>query len=170
MRHPARLALYVVLLAAASCTDVTHEEAVDALGGETPGGPSALHRPGQPCVTCHGELGPAESEFSLAGTVYQLRNAEVPAAGVLVQIQDSAGQTVLLQTNAAGNFWLTPKQWQPEFPIQTRIRWQHITKQMSQPINRAASCADCHVPPKPSRTSPGRIYLATNPSDLVKPP
>ena len=170
MRPPARLALCAALLTAISCADVSHEDAVDALGGETPGGPSPFHRPGQPCVTCHGELGPAESEFSLAGTVYLVRNAEDPAVGAFIQIQDSAGQVVTLQTNEAGNFWLTPAQWEPVYPIQTRVRWGRITKQMNQPINRAESCADCHVPPKPSRTSPGRVYIVTNPSDLTRPP
>jgi hypothetical protein len=170
MRYPARLALCAALLTATSCVDVSHEDAVDALGEETPGGPSPFHRPGQPCVTCHGELGPAEPEFRLAGTVYLLRNAEDPAAGAVVQIQDSVGKVITVQTNAGGNFWLSPEQWDPVYPIQARVKWGPITKQMNQPINRAASCADCHVPPRPSRTSPGRIYIATNRSDLMRPP
>lgn len=170
MLRARRSAALLSLLATTRCVDASHEDAVEALGGETPGGPSALHRPGQPCVTCHGELGPAESEFLIGGTVYLIRNAEDPAAGAFVQLQDSVGQVVTLQTNQAGNFWLLPDQWNPVYPIQTRVKWGTITKQMNQPIYRAASCADCHVPPRPSLTTPGRIYIATNRSDLTRPP
>lgn len=167
MQRPFVILAALALLAAPGCADATHDEAVDALGGETPGGPGPLHRPGQPCITCHGELGPAESEFILAGTVYLIRSAEDPAPGALVQIQDSAGATFLTQTNEAGNFWVLPSQWEPVYPIQTRVKYGRTTKQMNQPINRSESCADCHVPPKPSRTSPGRIYIATNRSDIM---
>ena len=30
-----------------------------------------LHRPGQPCLTCHGGKGPGHVEFSIAGTLYK---------------------------------------------------------------------------------------------------
>jgi hypothetical protein len=170
----ARWALTVAGLAATSCVDATHEEQVDALGDETPGGPGPFHRPGQPCVTCHGELGPADSQFRLGGTVYLLRNAEDPAPGTVVQIQDSTGQVFTTQTNAAGNFWVLPEQWDPTYPLQVRVQYQAqfkvFTKQMNPAINRAESCGDCHVPPRPNKESPGRVYITTNRSDLTKAP
>ena len=62
-----------------ACGDPTHDRAVEVLGGEAPGVPEGpLHRPGQPCVTCHGDSGPASGEFSLAGTVYALLIASEP--------------------------------------------------------------------------------------------
>jgi hypothetical protein len=57
-------------LAAVGCDDPVHDDAVTALGGEDPNVPiGALHRPGQPCLVCHGGSGPAALAFSVGGTV-----------------------------------------------------------------------------------------------------
>jgi hypothetical protein len=154
------------LLFATACADVNHDNEVDALGGETPGGPSELHRPGQPCTTCHGPDGPADTEFSLAGTVYLLRSSEQPAVGALVDIQDQTGFVATVQTNAAGNFYIAKNLWDPVFPIEPRVSYGGVKKPMTVPINRETSCADCHTADSPSRTSPGRIYVVTTLSQL----
>jgi hypothetical protein len=169
MKRGAAFVPLAALLLAAGCVDTTHDDAVDALGDETPGGPSELHRPGQPCVTCHGSEGPADSEFSLAGTVYALRGAEDPAPGAIVQVQDQTGQIYTVNANAAGNFWIPADAWDPVFPLQPRVEYLGIKKQMTIAVNRAASCGDCHLPSAPSRISPGRVYIATNRNDLTKP-
>jgi hypothetical protein len=94
-----------VVLAAAlgsfACVDAVHEDAVKALGGEAPGvsaGP--LHRPGQPCVTCHGGSGPAKTQFSMAGTVYAVDQSNQPASGALVSLEDVDGVSYNVSTNS----------------------------------------------------------------------
>ena len=53
--------------------DPVHDEQVAALGPEPAGeSPGPLHRPGQPCLVCHGGLGPAHQSFSVAGTVFAI--------------------------------------------------------------------------------------------------
>jgi hypothetical protein len=152
-----------------ACVDATHDAAVSKLGGEAPGVPEGpLHRPGQPCVTCHGGEGPGESEFSVAGTVYLFfYDPVVPAPAVTVLIQDINGVAVTIPTNEAGNFYISAKDWQPTFPLKTEIRFGKIKKQMQTNIGRAGSCGDCHkmdVGP----ISAGKIYVALNPNQLTK--
>ena len=72
----------------AACVDETHEEQVAALGGEAGGvSPGPLHRPGQPCLVCHGEAGPSSHTFVIAGTVYATQGQSAPAADVQVQLE-----------------------------------------------------------------------------------
>jgi hypothetical protein len=155
---------------AIACGDPVHDDAVSDLGGEAAGVPvGPLHRPGQPCVTCHGSSGPAESEFSVAGTVYLLSRQDTPAGGALVEILDVTGAVRTVLTNEAGNFWIVRDDWTPAFPYRAKVTLGAVTKQMIAHVSRARSCADCHVSP-PGQTSPGHIYLATNPSDLTPAP
>ena len=80
-RSTAALALGVLLVCAApsallGCNDATHDEEVAALGAEDPAVPPGPdHRPGQPCLTCHGGIGPAKQQFSIGGTVYAVVRA-----------------------------------------------------------------------------------------------
>ena len=76
----------VVALAsfATSCTDPVRDRAIERLGAEDPAvaiGPE--HRPGQPCVLCHSEGGPASGKpFAIAGTVFEtILPRSAPAAG-----------------------------------------------------------------------------------------
>src|SRR5450432_160855 len=56
----AMLAGTVLVCALVGCGDPVHDTAVSALGPEAPGVPKGpLHRPGQPCVLCHGPQGSA---------------------------------------------------------------------------------------------------------------
>jgi hypothetical protein len=152
-----------------ACVDATHDAAVNKLGGEAPGvQPGPLHRPGQPCVTCHGGEGPGNSEFSVAGTVYlYFYDSVAPAPGVTVQIQDINGVAVTIPTNEVGNFYISADDWQPTFPLKTEIHFGKITRQMQTNIGRTGSCGDCHkldVGP----ISAGKIYVALNPKQLAK--
>ena len=64
----AGLVFSTIAIALGACVDETHELQVQALGGEAPGVPKGpLHRPGQPCLVCHGEAGPASPSSSSPG-------------------------------------------------------------------------------------------------------
>jgi hypothetical protein len=141
-----------------ACVDESHDLQVQALGGEAPGvSPGPLHRPGQPCLVCHGADGPSRNTFVIAGTVFAVQGQSAPAPGVQVEIEDSTGSIVSLNTNEAGNFYIPTGEWSPVMPA-----WvPQITmaqSQMQTHIGRDGSCADCHTL-NPSSTSPGPVYL-----------
>jgi hypothetical protein len=151
-------ALLAALLAAAC--DPVHASAVSALGGEAPGvrtGP--LHRPGQPCLLCHdGALGDPPA-FSVAGTVFQRPGDKTPVDGATVTLTDVDGSTYTAQTNAAGNFYVTPSQWTPHYPMIARIAASGLNVPMNTLIGTQGACNGCHVDPA-GPTSPGHICLA----------
>jgi hypothetical protein len=133
-------------LASLSCLDPVHSDAVDALGGEAPGvrrGPT--HRPGQPCLTCHGSDGPGRPEISVAGTVFDVRGSNVAAWGAEVTITDATGDGLTFNTNEAGNFYAFKTEWDPVFPLRTSVAYQSSKKDMTSRIGRDGSCATCHV-------------------------
>jgi len=151
---PSLLAVSLVL----AC-DPVRDDAVAALGPETPGarrGP--LHRPGQPCLLCHdGAIGDPP-RFSVAGTVFQTN-------GATVALTDTNGLQTQLETNAAGNFYATPSQYDPTFPIQVTMRASNgEAAQMQTLIEGNGSvepnggCASCHFDP-PGANSPGHVCL-----------
>jgi hypothetical protein len=158
------LALLGLLLAAC---DPVHDDAVSALGGEAPGvrrGP--LHRPGQPCILCHdGALGDPQ-RFIIAGTVFQTSGANVAAVGATVKLTDANGTSIQVATNAAGNFYLTPSQFDPVVPIQvvvTDANGNSATMQTLIAGNLAeepnnGSCASCHFDPA-GPSSPGHVCM-----------
>jgi hypothetical protein len=139
-------ALVLLLLAAvsASCLDPVHSDAVDALGPEASGvreGPT--HRPGQPCLTCHGGDGPGP-DFAAAGTVYETRDGTVPLPNVAVLLRDSSGTTRTAVTNSAGNFYLTAGEWTPAYPMFAELHDGDLVKAMETRIGRNGGCAECH--------------------------
>ncbi len=166
--------ILVLLLAScavlASCGDPTHTDAVSALGPEPPGpGPGPRHRPGQPCLVCHGGSGPASGHFSVAGTVYLVQymeagNPPAPASGVDVHIADATGASRDALTNDAGNFFLSVDDWSPAYPlngikISENVMGNQVIATMMTHVGRDGSCAACHYDP-PSPATPGHIYLA----------
>jgi hypothetical protein len=151
-------------LASVSCQNPVHDQEVAALGREqanVPPGP--LHRPGRPCLTCHGGEGPASAQFSVGGTVCDLKGQSPPAVGAQVQVEDSTGKHWLAATNAAGNFYVAASEFTPRYPTQVTIASADgsVVQQMLTYVGRASSCADCHVNPE-SNTSPGPVYLNGN--------
>jgi mono/diheme cytochrome c family protein len=168
------LALLLMLAAPVACMDPVHDDAVKALGPEAPGVPEGpLHRPGQPCVTCHGGEGPADAEFSLAGTVYLLQYQAVAAPNVKVVIEDIDGVGGTVTTNQAGSFWVNADQWRPKYPLELSVRYGNLTTSMNGNVGRAGSCADCHQLKAGSMsgagpTSSGHIYVATSMDQLQK--
>ncbi len=128
--------------------------------------PGPLHRPGQPCLVCHSGKGPAALEFSLAGTVYKYLESGEPMANAVVQFVDKAGQRTFTGTNCAGNFFVQRADFDPVFPVWTRVVFGGFPDaDMSTPIFREGSCAHCHSDP-PGEASAGRIYIA-NPGTPV---
>lgn len=165
----ASLGIVALLLSCVSllgACDPVHDDAISALGGETPGvrkGP--LHRPGQPCILCHdGAIGDPQ-RFSVAGTIFQTPAAKVAAAGVTVKLTDANGASIEVATNAAGNFFLTPEQYDPVVPMQVVVFSGGTTAKMQtvvagnlaeEPNN--GSCASCHFDPA-GPSSPGHVSM-----------
>ncbi len=144
-----------------SCVDQSHELAVQALGAEDPSvPPGPLHRPGQPCITCHGGSGPASTQFSVGGTVYQIQGQNGPAVNAVVQMEDIDGHTFSVTTNEVGNFFVPLSVWAPHYPMLPQVTSADgmANQAMASHVSRDGSCADCHAAPS-SRLSPGPVYL-----------
>jgi hypothetical protein len=160
-----RCCLAGALLLAASCGDPVLDDQIRALGGETPGvktGP--LHRPGQPCLLCHSSEGGVGPAMSVAGTVYQKADRDIPAEGAAVEITDASGVARTVWSNCAGNFYVTVSDWQPLFPLRAQVSSGGIVAAipMESKIGRDGSCSSCHQA-EPGPTSAGRIYLVDDP-------
>ena len=150
-----RVCALAVIAAAFACDPVT-ENAVSALGGEVPGVPHGpLHRPGQPCLLCHGN-------FSVAGTVYEKPSSPIGLAGAVVSLTDSTQQTYVFEaTNEAGNFYVKNDDWSPVFPL------SHVTVtvpgvkpvKMLSDIGRNGGCGSCHLNPA-GPASAGHVCIA----------
>jgi hypothetical protein len=150
-----------------ACVDATHDAQVQALGGEAPGvPPGPNHRPGQPCVLCHGEAGPATPIFSVAGTVYAVQGQKAPAVNATVFIEDVTGVAYSANTNEVGNFYITPDQWSPTFPTKVTVMQGQNVQLMTSHVGRDGSCAACHVDPA-STTSPGPVFVALAPASTA---
>ncbi len=143
------LALALTMLTAItsmSCFDPQHTDEVNAQGGEINGvGPGPTHRPGQYCRACHGGSGPGKPEFSIAGTVYAVRDVANAQQGVTVTLTDATGAQRQTNSNEAGNFYISIDQWAPVFPVRVKLDAPGAdTKGMVTPIGRNGSCAFCH--------------------------
>jgi hypothetical protein len=167
MRGTIALVAFGTLLAIASgwCLfgcfiDPVHDQQIAALGPEAPGvSPGPLHRPGQPCLVCHGGTGPASHQFSVAGTVYRVQGMPTVQPDAIVDLSDSNDAGVAVQTNAAGNFYVTPTLYDPHWPMRgIQVSFGNNIAAMISHIGRNGSCADCHVEPE-SASSPGSVYL-----------
>lgn len=154
-----------------SCGDPVHDARVSALGDEQ-GSTGPLHRPGQPCLTCHGGDGPASAELSIAGTIYQSAAAGSPGlAGATVTIFDAkqladGGAPHTTVTNGAGNFFFRRTEWSPTYALHDiSVTFNGVTANMHTTVGRDGSCSTCHFDPK-SNASHGHIYLVLEPADL----
>lgn len=149
-----------------SCVDPVTDDAVAALGPEAPGvkeGPT--HRPGQPCLTCHGDTGPGSPKMAVGGTVFQDSADGSPGqGGVTVRMTDATGRFEDRITNSVGNFYVFLEEWQPVWPLQVMLTRdvevereievdgkkqtikETVTKKstMSSLLNGRVGCATCH--------------------------
>jgi cytochrome c553 len=164
--------LLVGVGSAAACTiDPVHQSEVDALGPEAAGIPQGqYHRAGQPCVVCHGSEGPANQQFSIAGTVFfgpATSQAPVGVGNVTVQLEDDSQSRYAVTTNCVGNFWIKPSDWTPQFPVLVTIAGQPqstmLQVSMTSHIGRDPSCGSCHQYQTNLNyyQSPGLVHLAS---------
>lgn len=155
----------------ASCADPVPQMQIDALGPEDPAVlPGALHRPGQPCLYCHGDSGFAP-RFTVAGTIYRTPAAAQVVGGVEVQLFDSSHRAYVTYTNCAGNFFVSPQEFQPIFPLWVSIvsAGQGLDNDMESPMNKDGNCGSCHQPTK-SPMSAGIVFLSDDPAVADKVP
>jgi hypothetical protein len=129
----------------AACVDPVHEDAVAELGPETPDAePSPNHRPGQPCLTCHGGKGPADLELSVGGTVFETRGGASPSVGATVTITDGTNETRTLTTSASGNFYAARADWDLAFPLNIVVASGATKRSMTTTVGRDGGCGFCH--------------------------
>lgn len=150
--------LLVTLLLSLGCDPVL-DDAIDELGGEVGGvGPGPLHRPGQPCLLCHdGDLGDPP-EFSVAGTVFLRPTGTDPVNRAKIQLRGANGSTYELTSNAAGNFYVEPDRYSPDYPLEVQVTYRDEVTVMHTQIGREGSCAGCHSDP-PGADSPGHVFV-----------
>ena len=171
----------IALATAAGCANPIADAQILELGLEDPAvPPSDIHRPGQPCLLCHGPGKGTGPEMAVAGTVfaypYDLGAEDgdpIPAVGVEVEISDSLDSSPPTKpvTNCAGNFYVTTQEWRPAFPLRVSIRYQVAPNDtdrvpMDTRISRDGSCAGCHEG-EPNQGSPGWIFCAERASGIV---
>jgi hypothetical protein len=143
-----------VFFALNACADPLRDEKIDSLGPEQEGfGRGPTHRPGQPCVLCHSDGGPGSPEMSFGGTLFHAPQTGLPflIGGWLVEIADDAGSVVTVPSNRCGNFYLTPDDLDPVFPVRVRVldpRSGAPATTMQGRIAREGACGACHTEPK----------------------
>ena len=162
---------------------------IAAHGGEVTGvEPSEFHRPGQPCLACHGVYGGASPLMSIAGTIFAapIEKLPTPVEGVNVVITDAFGNKngkgptetpPERKTNCVGNFFFTKDEFNPGFPLEAKIECptkpgsvDTTGHYMSSRISREGSCGACHDG-KRDQGSPGWVYCVDSPSlSPFKPP
>jgi hypothetical protein len=159
-------ALTLTMLAASastSCFDPQHTDEVNAQGPEVNGvGPGPTHRPGQYCRACHAGSGPGKGEFSIAGTVYAVRDGAETQQGVKVILTDATGEVKQTVSNEAGNFYLLIGQWAPVFPVRVLLDDGVNTKEMITTIGRNGSCAFCHYGADNEPSHMPRVFLKSS--------
>jgi hypothetical protein len=176
VRRAGALALVMALAGVvASCANPVPDGEIAALGGEAPNvDPGPNHRAGQPCVLCHSDTGPASDHvFSVAGTIFQSQAMAIGVNGTEILLVDSTGSSPKdpVFTNAVGNFYITPDQWAPAFPILAGIYNDGTSvtppvpparRSMQSHISREPSCGFCHKDPVSAGealSAVGHIYL-----------
>ncbi len=155
----------LLFMGIASCGDPVHSDAVDALGADN-SAPGPLHRAGQPCLVCHGGLGPASKEFSFAGTLYKAQTTKDALEGASVEVTDAMNHKASAKSNKAGNFYLEPAALTPVFPARVQLSFPDgANPPMSTHIGHDGSCASCHADPV-TPSSPGHVYLVNDPDSF----
>lgn len=167
---PPRGALLVCLAVAAppagGCADPVQEARIAELGPEdakVPPGP--LHRPGQPCLVCH-DTGGTAPRFTAAGTVYKDPAKHVPLGGVQVQLIDAARRVFIAYTNCAGNFAVSPREYEPVLPLWVTLSGHGLRIDMESPMNRNGDCGICHQREK-NPASAGPVFLTDDPARVA---
>ena len=165
-----RLLAGCAFLASIGCNDPVRNTAIDELGGEAPGVPAGpLHRPGQPCLVCHGGEGPADGDFALAGTLYQRQSKSDPLHDARVDFIDSVGDEYSVVSNCAGNFWVGAENYRPVWPVWVKVEYQGDSVEMTSAVFRDGSCGSCHGDPA-SPSQVGYVYFADETTSFSQEP
>lgn len=166
------LAVLVAFVVFGACSvvedvlDPVHAQAVAALGPETFGlGKGPTHRPGQPCLTCHGGQGPGSPDLSVGGTVYKTQPATEWLEGAIVTLTDAEGTIRQLTTNRTGNCLIGKNEWAPVYPMRVTVSFAGVSIDMVTHVGGSGSCTDCHTDPA-GPASAGHVYLVANPTDF----
>jgi hypothetical protein len=160
---PSRAALAALGCAFALACNPVLDDQISALGGEKQGVPRGPnHRPGQPCTLCHDGALSDPPAFSVAGTVFQDANGTAPLSGIEVQMVDVTGAKHSELTNAAGNFYVSPKTYQPIYPMKVTLLQGQTSVTMQSHVGWAGGCAICHKDPA-GPDSPGHVYFNVPP-------
>lgn len=170
----------LVLLVAGCLANSPYRDAEDALGdtdhstvqedGRVGTGPT--HRPGQPCLVCHGpDYTPGGEVFELAGTVYRTMADHDGLEGAMVEVTDASGRTFEARTNRAGTFYVERGDgseqhgegefrlgYDLEYPLTVAVEFEGIRSEMRSQIWREGSCAHCHTKEEGS-ASVGRVFV-----------
>ncbi|HEX7669306.1 MAG TPA: hypothetical protein VF395_06985, partial [Polyangiaceae bacterium] len=153
------LCALAVAAANPACGDPTHDDAVSALGPEQTGVPKGPdHRPGQPCLACHGGDGPARLVMAFGGTVYAHEHAEDPAPNATVRVVGADRRTYETTTNCVGNFWIPAHEFEPLLPAGAAVTSGSTSRVMRTQMHRTGSCNECHSKAEDT-TSPGRVWV-----------
>jgi len=166
MRAPTILVLAACVI---GCANPAVDDRIEALGEEPLPDLNdfSYHRPGQPCVLCHGEYEEEDPIMSIGGTVFQTPKKRIPVENARVRVWDSSGEPPRDKlTNCVGNFWFTKEEWNPLFPLHIEIEYQlegdddFRVQPMLSRVGRDGSCAGCHqdTPEPNTQYSPGRVY------------
>jgi hypothetical protein len=163
-------ALYGGLVVETSCqvvidiADPVHSDQITAVGSDPSGErPGPTHRPGQPCLVCHGSDGPNNPELSVAGTVYRSQVGTIALQGAVVTLTDAQGRMQQLDTNRTGNLLVQASAWQPVYPMRVAVSYAGVNVEMKTEVGREGSCAACHTDPA-GPASAGHIYLVADPA------
>ncbi len=175
----AALASGALLFAAlAGCGNPALDVQIDALGGEVPGvEPGEFHRPGQPCLVCHGPYGGASPQMLVAGTIFAVPTGDkpIPVEGAEITIYDSLKTyTVKKKTNCVGNFYVEKGETDVLFPMGVTITCpttggETVAQGMMTQISREGSCNACHQGDR-NQGSPGWVYCLEAPPHPYSPP
>jgi hypothetical protein len=109
--------------------------------------------PGQDCTLCHTSSGNAPA-FLAAGTVFQSTGTQ-GASGVRIRLVDANGTEATLQSNGAGNFYVSPHTFlrsalvEPlkDAVVEVTVGGQTVRRSMAArtPMPITGSCNSCHV-------------------------
>jgi hypothetical protein len=165
--QPSLIRAGIVCALLAGCADPVHDAAVEALGGEASGVPKGpTHRPGQPCLTCHGGDGPGgDLTMSFGGTLFLHAAGDDEAVGATIRVVDARARSYETTTNEAGNFWIPESEFVPEFPVNTAVTLGRYSRVMKTWIRLDGSCNSCHGGAE-NYDSPGQLWVLP---DAVEP-
>lgn len=123
---------------------------------------SPLMHPGRDCDGCHRSEGEGP-RFAVAGTVYSLPDEPddcFGVEGVDVEITDATGKVWLLETNEAGNFYLSASAG-IEAPYMARVLDGDLERVMAT-AQTDGQCATCHTQTG-ANNAPGRVLAPPMP-------